>query len=213
MIKINPFKFKRNKLESEKKNNRQEFTETNQEALVKELEKIETVAEKLKENYSQYETLTSFIDHLANTEKIFIMAKSENSDFESIKNSFLNTETYLMSMESGIEEEIFNRIMDDFKNVSDSIASIYMTAGKLKKKYKGKGKCIDFIEYIKKSLITLWNIKKNPEIADVDIEGEKKIVLDERMRILSADGNPKLEKLKKIYSEFKNNLKKFLGRN
>ena len=77
-----------------------------------ELEKIDIVALKLKEKYGEYRDFDKFIDYLASMERIFISAKMEKWGAGEVKMAFVDAESYLMSLDSGIDEDIFAKIKE-----------------------------------------------------------------------------------------------------
>lgn len=179
--------------------------EKKQEILGNQIKTINLIAEKLKKKYSKYEVLTIFIDHLASTEKIFVIAKTESGGFAKVKNSFLNAETQIMSDQLGFEPLVFEQIMETFRDANNNVASIITTSERLKKIYAGDEKIIKFIEYIEKVLLAFLEITDN---SSIDIDKQKIAGIESYMSEMSANGDPRLEKLKEIYKEFKEELKK-----
>ncbi len=181
--------------------------EKKQEILSNQIKIINLVAEKLKKKYSKYEVLATFIDHLASTEKIFVIAKSENSGFVEVKNSFLNAETQLMSSQLGFEPLVFEQITEIFRDANNNVAGIITTAENLKRLYVDDKKIIEFINYMEKVLLAFLEITDNYDV-NIDIDKQKILEIEKYMSELSANGDPQLEKLKEIYEEFKEELKK-----
>lgn len=184
--------------------------EQKQEDVIRQLEMVDTVAERLKERYSQYETLSLFVDHLASTEKIFIIASQTNVGFDKTKTKFLESEMNLMAEESGIDKNIYEKILNDFANASDNVLAISTIAENLKRQYQNKedsGECLQFIDYIKEALLAFANITSDDLDWD-EIEKEKLKIIEDKMRLLSADGNPEIKTLQNIYEEFKKELEK-----
>ncbi|HFC36258.1 MAG TPA: hypothetical protein ENJ49_01120 [Candidatus Moranbacteria bacterium] len=182
--------------------------EQKQEEVIKQLEMVDTVAEKLKEKYSQYETLSLFVDHLASTEKIFIIARQTNAGFDKTKTKFLESQMELMAEESGIDKKIYEKILNDFANASDNVLAISVIAENLKRQYRnreGGEDCLQFIDYIKEALLAFANITSN-DLGWDEIEAEKLRIIEDKMKLLSADGNPEIETLRSIYEEFKKEL-------
>jgi len=164
------------------------------------LEKIEIVATRLKEKYNEYQNFSYFIDYLASMERISVLSEIEKQGKENIKKSFIDAESHLMSLDSGIDKEIFDKIKEDFADECETLDGIEKIANKLKNKHEDCSGCVDFIEYMKDSLILMSNLS----------EKSREKIMQSRMRIISnnTNGNPSLTILQKAYDEFKEELEK-----
>ncbi|HFC76909.1 MAG TPA: hypothetical protein ENJ27_01630 [Candidatus Moranbacteria bacterium] len=178
--------------------------EIEQKTIAEEIETINLVATKLKEKYSDYEALTSFIDHLAGTERIFAIAKSEDN-LDHAKQKFLDAETDLMATQLGVESVMFDNIIERFNQAHNNVIGIIRTSEELKGEYADDKKIIGFIEYIKMALIEFLDLENIDNPAEID--NRKLVFIERRMKEISASGDPALEKLQNIYKEFKERLR------
>lgn len=163
-----------------------------------EIEKIDVAVLKLKEKYGEYESMRSFIDYLAGMERIFVLARIEKWKASEIKKAFIDAQSHLMSLDSAIDEDIFNHIKDDFQSAYQLVDLIRSVAAKLIAEHSQCQKCISFIEYMRDSLILL------SDISDVNIDESKDKILRSRMFMI---GGSHLGELETIYGEFKDMLK------
>ncbi len=175
-----------------------------QEMIKPKIETINSVAEKLKQKYSDYEVLLSFIDHLASTERIFVSVETGSVDFKTVKKNFLDAETELISNQLGINRNVFDGIIEQFRNANDSVADIIMVADTLKRQYSDDKKIVGFIEYIKKALIEFLDIVNTDNVSN--LVNKKIIIIERKMDELSADGDPEKNLLINVYNEFKQGL-------
>lgn len=167
-----------------------------------ELEKIDIVSLKLKEKYKGYKDLDKFIDYLSSMERIFISAKMEKWGAGDVKKAFIDSESYLMSLDSGIDEDLFGSIKDDFQTAYKVLDGIKAIAAKLIEEHGACQGCVDFIEYMRDTLILL------SDISDVSIDETKDRVLRSRMLLISNyDGQPDLGEMEEVYKEFKTLIK------
>ena len=166
-----------------------------------EVEKIQVAASKLKEKYGEYEEMKTFIDYLAGVERIFVLAKMEDWGADGIKKSFIEAESYLMAMNSAINEDVFKMIKDDFQSAYQTLNMIRSAAAKLIAEHSQCKDCVEFIEYMRDSLITL------SDITNLNIDEKKEAVLRAKMVFVCSDGEPDIKDLEKVYEEFKSMLK------
>lgn len=170
--------------------------------LQKELEKVELTAMKLKEKYSEYRELASFIDYLKGTEQIFIMATVRNWTGEQLKKELINLDIGMVSLNSGLDEDIFGVIRGDFQNTYISISQIHSISQKLIDEYKDCKECLEFITYLRDISIVLFDSRNKKGSMD-EIKNK---VFEARMKVLSAGEEDSLKKLEDIYGEFKKEL-------
>ncbi|EKE16509.1 MAG: hypothetical protein ACD_11C00004G0007 [uncultured bacterium] len=170
----------------------------------KEFEKIELVAEKITEKYKEYQSLQSFVLYLKGMEKVFAQAKLSNWKDTKTKEELIKTEMHFFSMDSGVDEDIFLTIRDDFGMVYTTVKQVYEATEKLLEKYAACAECKEFIEYMKK--ISLLFIEAKKENWDTQIIKEN--LYKYRMKKLSADGDPRLEVLEDVRMEFERELSK-----
>jgi len=170
----------------------------NQLRVGKEFEKIDVVAKKIVEKYGEYKELKGFVGYLKGMEKIFAEAKINNWKDEKIKEDIVENEIHFLSAGSGLDEDIFKTIRDDFGMVYFTVQQIYDVAEKLLEKYSACEECKMFIEYMKKVSLLFLEAKK---------EGWSLSIIKDnlcryRMQKFSADGVPELELLEQVKMEF-----------
>lgn len=170
----------------------------------REFEKIELVAEKLSEKYSEYEELKSFVQYLKGMEKLFAQAKIEKWTETRTKDELVKTEIHFFSLDSGIDEDVFKTIKDDFGMVYFTVKQVHEAADRLVEKYAACQDCQEFIEYMKK--ITLLFIESHKEHTGMD--AIKDNLYRSRIINLSADGHPEVEILETIKIEFEDAMRK-----
>lgn len=167
-----------------------------------ELEKIDIITLKLKEKYGEYSDFDLFIDYLSSMERIFIMTKMGSWGADDVKKAFIDAESYLISLDSGIDEEIFESIKGDFESAYKTLDSIRSVANKLIEQYTDSESCVDFIKYMRDTLILL------SDISNINIDDDKDKVLRARMLLISNyDGKTDLVKLEEVYNDFKDKIK------
>ncbi|GBE17367.1 hypothetical protein BMS3Abin15_01211 [bacterium BMS3Abin15] len=171
--------------------------------LQRELEKVEVTAVKLKEKYKEYQELSSFIDYLKGTEQVFITARMKLWSGERLKKELVGVEMNLMSLSSGLDEDVFSTIRDDFQLTYTSISQIHSVSQKLLDNHKDCAGCKDFIIYLRDLSIIFYDSKENNESPD-EI---KEKVFKARMNVLSTDSDTDLKTLEEIYNEFRDKLK------
>jgi hypothetical protein len=167
-----------------------------------ELEKIDVVALKLKKKYGEYEDFILFIDYLASMERILVLAKLEKWKPDAIKKAFIEAEAYSMSSNSGIDEDIFITIKNDFQSAYKVLDGIKTIAAKLIRDHAGCSGCIDFIKYMRDTLVLL------ADISNVNIDETKDKILKVRMLLISKnDKGSNLSDLEEVYGKFKRMIK------
>lgn len=167
-----------------------------------ELEKIEVASLKVKEKYHEYKDFDKFIEYIASMERVFVMAKMEKWGAGDVKKAFIDAESYLMSLDSGIDEDVFKNIKGDFQKAYIVLDAIKTIAADLIKKHSNCSGCIEFIEYMRDTLILL------SDISDVSIDENKDRILRSRMLLISNyNGEPDLTKMEEAYEDFKNAIK------
>jgi len=159
--------------------------------LQKEVEKIEIISTKLKEKYKNFQELV-----------VFIEAKVKNWNDEQIKEQLINKEIYIMSLDTGVDEKVFNDIYDNFQSLYTSIGEIYAVTEKLLEKHKECGECQQFINYLRDVCLIFVEVQKE----GLNIGQARDRLFKARMKVLSIDGNPELGVLEKIYDEFRKEL-------
>ncbi len=177
------------------------------------VERINIVCEKLKNKYEDYEETKEFIEYLKSIENVFATAKKESWSIEKTEDELIKGEIYLMSQSTGISEEIFFNIYEEFSQANHNVEKIQKIASTLIEKYSNVKDCfecegcIEFIEYVKNALFvfskSLEGNEAFDEIGEVKIE-----LIKSQMQKLSKDDRPPFEILQEIYEEFVTELKK-----
>jgi hypothetical protein len=167
-----------------------------------ELKKIDIVESKMTEKYGEYESLKSFVLYLSSMEKIFARSRIYDSSPTMIKDEIIKSEMKLFSADTILDEDILKSIRDDFSLVYLTVTQVYEIAEKLLLRFADNQGCKNFITSLR-------------DISIIFIEGhDKKLAITEiqdqlhrtRMKMLSADGDPEIELLEKIYTEFRNEI-------
>lgn len=175
--------------------------------LAREIEKIDNVAAKLKEKYNNYKELIDFISYLQSAESVFMEAKIRHLSDDQAKDALIRSEIYLMSINLGVDQSVFNSIYDDFESLCGEISAVYEIAEKLKEKNADCVECGSFIEYLRDVTVIFHKAREDKK----DASQTKEEIFGTRMKALSADGRPELNTLEKIYAEFKEALVKVGG--
>jgi hypothetical protein len=165
----------------------------------KAMEKIELAYAKVKEQFGKYEGCADFIEYLRTMEKIFTEARMKNWDVKACEDELIGVKITLIANESKLPRGIFDSIYEDFKFTNRKINNISKIAELMLGKYKDpdEQELINYIQYI------FTNFEDKTKNSD-EI---KAALIRARMRVLSADGNPELMNLEKIYQEFNRRLK------
>lgn len=168
----------------------------------RELEKIDIAASKMVEKYGEYESLKSFVTYLASMEKVFARSRIYDSSPTTIKDEIIKTEIHIFSADSSLDEDMLRSIRDDFSLVYLTVSQVYAIAEKLLQKFADMEGCDDFIASLRDiSVAFIEAHEKHFAISEIQDR-----IYRSRMKILSADGDPDIILLEKVYSEFKNEL-------
>ena len=177
------------------------------------LERINIVCEKLKRKYEHYEETKEFIDYLKSVESVFINAENGSWSIEKTQDELIKAEIYLMSQSTGIDEDIFKSIYDEFVATNKDIAKIQEIADKLIEKYSNIEDCFEcedckkFIIYVKDALLVFAKSLSGDEQFDELVE-VKEEVIKMQMQRMAEDDRPPLQILQEIYIDFITQLKK-----
>jgi len=169
-----------------------------------ELRKVDAVREIVIRKYSQYEMIRDFVDHLASTEKVFLLAGMKK-DGDKVFRIFIESESEVMAQETGIDKKIFNDIKEEFLKIEETVDAIENASGELKEKYSDNS---DFVDEIRKSLIQILELSDKMKSGDFDLSGEKEKIILEMIENKSEGDAERKNKLMEIYSEFKSELKR-----
>lgn len=167
-----------------------------------ELEKIDIVASKMMERYGEYEALKSFVTYLASMEKVFARSRIYDSSPTTTKDEIIKAEMHIFSLDSSLDEDVLKSIRDDFSLAYMTISQVYAIAEKLLQKFSDKEKCKDFISSLRD--ISIAFVEAHEKHFTIDEIQDR--VYHSRMKILSANGDPDIILLEKIYGEFKKEL-------
>lgn len=179
------------------------------EKIISELKKVDEAKRILEKKYPHYGVIKSFIEHLASTEKVFILAGIKNFGGDEIMDVFIDSETEVMSGETGIEEDVFDHIKEEFVMTHKTVSDIKDVADRLREKYPDKiYKSESFINKIEEYLMRLLEISEGSREVGFDLDKEKEKVIYEIMQTVGEGDELEINKLKEIYQEFKEELKK-----
>lgn len=173
------------------------------ETVVLELEKIDKVRLIVERRYDNYEMLKSFIGHLASTEKVFRLAGIKNFGGDEIMDMFIDSETKVMANETGIEEDVFNHIREEFSKTHQSLSEISDIANNLREKYSRDFNNNKFIKYLEDHLLMLLEITTEIGKISFDLDKEKEKAIYNIIQEMSEGDNYEAEKLGEIYQEFR----------
>jgi hypothetical protein len=168
------------------------------------MERTRLVREELMEKYSNYEQTKKFISFIASTENLYSQAESEHWDTDTLEKKMIESEIYLMSVESGIDEDIFRAIYDDFRATEVSVQHIQIIAKELIEKYEACGvPCIEFINYLRDFILIFSHAHDDHSYT---LDEQRADLVRARMRAIADQGAPDITVLEEIYAEFSRQL-------
>jgi CII-binding regulator of phage lambda lysogenization HflD len=173
------------------------------------LKRITIVSNMLKEKYKDYNETSDFVNFLHAVEEVFAYAEKEQWSVEKTQKEMIESEIYIISRTTGIDEELFRTIRREFKKVSGDIEKIQSTAQVLIQKYDGDAECpvcVDFIRYVRDSLLIFSRTISGDPTVDETFEAKDQII-QLRMKEMSMDNKPPLLVLQNIYTDFKKALR------
>ena len=179
--------------------------EIEKEVISMRLKEVDTVRSIIEKRYPSYGILKDFIDHLASTEKVFILAGIKKFGGDEIMELFIESETEVMASDTGIDKDVFSHIKEEFSRTHKTISGIKSVADKLRERYPQGEK---FIAYIEDYLILLLEASRDDKLGEFDIDKEKEKTIHEMMVEIAENDKAEIEELEKIYQEFKEELKK-----
>ena len=177
------------------------------------VERVDIVCEKLKSKYEDYAETKEFIDYLKSVESVFVSAEKESWSVERTEDEMIRGEIYLMSKATGIDEEIFVSIYEEFSQTSHDVKKIQKIANVLVEKYSDVEDCfecegcIEFIKYVKDALLIFSKSLDGNEAFD-EIGEVKMEFIKLQMQKMSEDDRPPFEILQEIYEDFVDGIKK-----
>lgn len=173
-------------------------------SLQEQLKRINIVSDVLKKKYEEYDETSDFVNFLHAIEEVFAYAQKEKWSVEKTQNEMIESEIYIISRTTGIDEDVFRVIHNEFAQATNDIEKIQSIANTLMQKYDGDEECPvckDFIAYIRDSLLVFsQTISGNTDFDEISEAKEKIIQL--RMERMSVDGEPPMEVLQRIYDDF-----------
>lgn len=172
-----------------------------------ELEKINEVKRILEKRYPSYGVLKSFIEHLASTEKVFVMAGIKKFGGDQIMDMFIDSEIEVMVDESGIEKDVFFKIKEEFMKTNRDVSEIKDVAEKLKAEHiEDAPQLVEFIDRLEECMINFLEISDKKEQAGFDLEEEKERAINEIIKKFGEGDALEENFLKKISEEFRKEL-------
>lgn len=179
--------------------------ESSRETVELELKKIDKTRDIVKKRYPSYGVIKDFIDHLASTEKVFLLAGIKKFGGDELMNMFINSETGVMSNETGIDEDVFAHIKEEFFQTHKTVSDIKDISDRLLEKYPEAEK---FVNYIEEYLIILLEASESAtdSVAEIDKNKEKHIY--QKMAEIAENDKAEIEEFEKIYQEFKEELER-----
>lgn len=163
-----------------------------------ELEKIDLAEKTLLEKYKEYEELESFVHYLSSMEKVFVQAEENQWSRLMLKEELIKSEVKIFGETSGLGEEVLHAIQRDFIEVCEDVKDAYDTAERLTHKYADSSDCVEFITYLRDlNLEVLQKAKANCSIDEL-----RQQMYAEKIKQLTADGNPSVTMLEQIKKEF-----------
>ncbi len=100
-------------------------------------ERLDIAAEMLEKKYGDYRETKAFIAFLRSVEEVFAAALKNHWTVEKTQDEMIRSEIYLLSQVSGVDEEVFLHIYDEFKTASGNVQTIQETADRLLTAYAG----------------------------------------------------------------------------
>lgn len=169
-----------------------------------ELEKINEVKRILEKRYPSYGVLKSFIEHLASTEKVFVMAGIKKFGGMDM---FIDSEIEVMVDESGIEKDVFIKIKEEFIKTDRDVSEIKDVAEKLKAEHiEDAPQLVEFIDRLEECMINLLEISDKREKLGFDFEEERARAIDAIIKKFGEGDALEENFLKKISEEFRKEL-------
>jgi hypothetical protein len=163
-----------------------------------ELKRIDLAEETLIEKYKEYEELEGFVHYLSSMEKVFVQAKHDQWSSLMLKEQLIKSEVKIFGENSGLGEDVLQLIRRDFIDVCEDIKDAYQTAERLTKRYADSPDCVEFVTYLRDlNLEVLQKAKANCNINEL-----KQQMYAEKIKQLTADGNPSVTMLEQIKNEF-----------
>ena len=168
-------------------------------------ERFDIAEEVLKKKYGDYRETKEFIGFLRNVEEIFAAALKNKWTVEKTQDEMIKSEIYLLSQSSGVDEEVFLHIYEEFKVTSSNVQTIQETADRLLEVHAGDEpphpECREFISFVRDTILLFAKTKAGDTAFDEIIE-VKQAMIYARMLKIAEDNDPPMEVLQNIFEEF-----------
>lgn len=168
-------------------------------------ERLDIVTEMLEKKYGEYKETKEFIGFLRNVEEIFASALRNRWTVEKTQDELIKGEIFLLSEISGVEEEVFLHIYEEFTAVSGSVQAVQDVTRRLMDQYAGdtppNPECREFIVFVRDTILLFAKTMAGDTSFDEIIE-VKKAIIHAHMMAHAEDNEPPLEVLQAIVEEF-----------
>lgn len=166
---------------------------------------IDSVASELKKEFKEMETLSNFIDYLANFEKMIAGFSGNKENFEE---EYLEIEMSSLSAQFHIDRQILYLMYERFDEELD-FKNIEWVKDEILKKYPEHEDYQKFVGYLEKVFKDINSVlEKRKEEENFDRQSFKEECIKRKIEELSADGDPKEEQLWEIVKEFEEKIGK-----
>lgn len=177
-----------------------------------EKQRIDLVCERLMQKYEDYDQTKAFVEYLRSVESVFMNAENGAWSVEKTEDEMIKAEIYLISRSTGIDEQIFQGIYEEFKQTNHDVKKIQEIADQLVERYSNIKDCLEcddcknFIIYVRDALLTFASSIEGNKNFDEIIE-VKEALIEKEMKKFAQDNKPPFEILEEIYNEFTRELK------
>ncbi len=90
------------------------------------LERLHIVTDLLEKKYDRYHETKEFIAFLSSVEQVFVHAEKETWSVERTQDELIKSEIYMLSQSSGVDEQVFLQIYEEFKSASHGVKMRYL---------------------------------------------------------------------------------------
>lgn len=189
--------------------NKYESSAEEREVIKEKLQNIDEAKRIIENKYPHYGVIESFIDHLASTEKVFVLAGVKKFGGDEIMEMFIESETDVMADDTGIDKDVFDHIKNEFIKTHKNVSDIKEVSNKLREKYPDEEFHSDkFIQYLERYMIMLLEVSAKDTKDEFNIDKEKENAIYEIMKEVAENDELEIQKLKEIYKEFKDAMEK-----
>lgn len=169
--------------------------------------RMDLVCERLMQKYEDYDQTKTFVEYLRSIESVFMNAEKGKWSVEKTEEEMIRAEIYLMSRSTGIDEQVFLSIYEEFRQTNHDVKKVQEISDQLIEKYSNIKDCLEcddckeFIMYVRDALLTFAKSIEGNEHFD-EIAEVKEAMIKKQMKKFAEDNKPPLEILEEIYSEF-----------